>query len=278
MAFGCAVAGVVLLILTWYATFHIGVFERADQTLYSSFSDLGQHPQLSSIAGFVAQLCNPQPYVYFAAVPVVVALARRRIWVAIAIVAILVGANMTTQLLKPLLAEPRAASLLHGVLPPSPASWPSGHATAAMSLALCSVMAVPSRLRPYVAALGAAFAVAVSYSFLALGWHYPSDVFGGFLVAGTWTLLGVAAVFTADPHGRAATGADRGRRISIREALGPPAGALLGALLLVGVVFLARPQGVVDYTRSHASFMVGAAAIGAFGLAIATGVVLALRR
>ena len=63
------------------------------------------------------------------------------------------------------------------------ASWPSGHATAAMSFALCAVLAAPARLRPLVAAVGAAFAVAVCYSFLALAWHYPSDVLGGFLVA-----------------------------------------------------------------------------------------------
>ena len=56
------------------------------------------------------------------------------------------------------------------------------------------VLAVPSRMRPATAAFGAAVAVAVSYSFLTLGWHYPSDVFGGFLLAGCWTLLAVAAV------------------------------------------------------------------------------------
>jgi hypothetical protein len=41
---------------------------------------------------------------------------------------------------------------------------------------------------------------------------------------------------------------------------------------------LARPQAVIAYARIHTSFMVGAAAIGALGLALATGVALALRR
>ena len=63
-----------------------------------------------------------------------------------------------------------------------------------MSLALCAVLAAPPRLRPAVARAMAAFAVAVCYSFLALGWHYPSDVLGGFLVALDWTLLGAAAL------------------------------------------------------------------------------------
>ena len=70
------------------------------------------------------------------------------------------------------------------------ASWPSGHATAAMSLCLCWVIAVSARWRPAVGAVMAAFAIAVSYSFLTLGWHYPSDVLGGFLIAAVWSLLG----------------------------------------------------------------------------------------
>src|SRR5438128_469793 len=92
--------------------------------------------------------------------------------------ALIGAAVLAATLIKPLLAHPRAANLLGGVRPPQAGSWPSGHATAAMSLALCCVLAAPGRLRPAVAALGAAFAVAVSYSFQTLGWHYPSDVLG----------------------------------------------------------------------------------------------------
>lgn len=275
-----AATGVILLIVTWYAAFHIGVFQRADQSIFRGFADL-HRPRVDRVARFIADLCDPKPYVYFAAIPVLVAAARRRPRIAAAVGIILLGANVTTQLLKPLLAEPRAASLLGGVSPVSAASWPSGHATAAMSLALCSVMAAPSRLRPFLAALGAAFAVAVSYSFLTLGWHYPSDVFGGFLVAATWTLLGVAALFTAEArYPRRATGLGGAltQPVSVREALGPPAVALLAALTLAGAVALARPHAVVAYVRAHEVFMVGAATIAALGLALATGLMLALRR
>jgi membrane-associated phospholipid phosphatase len=273
-----AVAGLALLFFTWYAAFHIGILERADQSIYRGFGDLGQRPRVDSIANFIARLCNPQPYVYFAALPVAAALARRRPWIAVAIGAILLGANATTELLKPLLATPRASALLGGAPPPRPASWPSGHATAAMSLALCSVLAAPTRLRPFVAALGAAFAVAVSYSFLALEWHYPSDVFGGFLVAGTWTLLGVAAIFAIDARRHGVPAGDHAPRLSIRGALGPPAAAVAGSALIAGIVILARPHAVVSYARAHESFVVGAGAIGALGLALATGLMLALRR
>jgi len=301
MALIGAGTGVALLIVTWYAAFHIGVFERADQSILRGFAGL-HRPRVDRITKFIANLCDPQPYVYFAAVPVLVALARRRPRVAAVVAMIVLSANVTTQLLKPLLAAPRATTL-DGFPVVAAASWPSGHATAAMSLALVSVIVAPSRLRPFVAALGAAFAVAVCYSFLELGWHYPSDVLGGFLVATTWTLLGVAVLFAAPARrprlataaggtsrATAAGGTSRAtaagatsrepaaKPVSIREALGPPAAVMLGALVLVGLIVLARPHAVVAYARTHEAFMIGATVIAALGLALATGVMLALRR
>jgi membrane-associated phospholipid phosphatase len=277
-------SGVTLLIVTWYAAFHVGIVERTDQSILRGFAGL-HRPRVDLVTNFIANLCDPQPYVYFAAVVVLIALVRGRPRVAATAGLIMLGANVTTQLLKPLLAHPRADSLL-GHATVSAASWPSGHATAAMSLALCCVIVAPARRRPYVAALGAAFAVAVSYSFLELEWHYPTDVFGGFLVAASWTLLGVAALFYLDarlarrssaPAGAAEEVTDA-RRIPIRDALGPPAAVLLATIVLSGLIVLARPHEVFTYARAHEAFMVGAAAIAALGLALATGVMLALRR
>ncbi len=274
-----AAAGVALLTLTWFLAFHVGIVERADQSIYAGFGSLGQHPRFSSLASFLAHLCNPSPYVYLAAVPVLIAVARRRVWVALTIGAILLGANVTTQLLKPLLATHRAADLLAaGTKPVSPASWPSGHATAAMALALCCVLAVPARLRPLAAALGAAFAVAVSYSFLSLQWHYPSDVIGGFLIATIWSLVGVATVLLADSRRRRPADGEAAVRLTLRETLGPPAAILAGALLLALLVVVARPHQLVSFARLHHAFVVGAVAIAALAMMLATGVTLVLRR
>jgi membrane-associated phospholipid phosphatase len=269
-----AACGGGLLILTWVLAFHVGVFERADQSVYSGFGGL-KRPHVDPVALWIAKLCDPQPYVYLTGIPVLIALLRRRPRLALTVAAIMVGANVTTQLLKPLLAEPRAASLFGGHAPVGPVSWPSGHATAAMSLALCFVLAAPGRLRPAAAALGAVFAVAVSYSFLTLGWHYPSDVFGGFLVAGTWTLLGVAALSAV--YGKRAPHVPVADPVPLREALRPPAFALLGALALGALIALARPHAVISYVEAHRAFTVGAAAIGAFGLTVATAVMLTVR-
>jgi membrane-associated phospholipid phosphatase len=266
-----------LLVVTWFAAFHIGFVRHVDRSVLSGFFELGHRNTIRPLAAFIAPLCNPDPYVFFAAVPVLIALARRRFRLALAICAILLGANLTTQLLKPLLAEPRGVvSVLGGFSPVAAASWPSGHATAAMSLALCCVLAVPSWLRPSVAALGAAFAAAVCYSFLALGWHYPSDVLGGFLIATTWTLLGVSALLATQR--RSVGPATPSPRPPLRDALGPPAATVLGAIVLAAVVAIARPHAVLGYVRAHELFVVGAPLIAVIALALATGVMLAVRR
>jgi membrane-associated phospholipid phosphatase len=284
-AFLGAVGGIALLILVWYASFHVGTIERADQKVFLGFGDLGR-PRVNLLATRIANLCNPNPWVYFAAVPVLIALARRRWRAALAICSIELGANVTTQLLKPLLASPRTGPVFHGQVKVAAASWPSGHATASMSLVLCLVLASSPRLRPYIAALGAAFVVGVVYSFLTLGWHFPSDVLGGFLVAATWTLVAVGCVWASSDRRWAAARAiaadasslAAGRRLSVREALGPAAFVLLGGLVLVALVAIARPHQVVAYAAAHRAFMVGAGAIAAAAVTIATGVMLAVRR
>jgi membrane-associated phospholipid phosphatase len=270
-----AACGAGLLILTWLLAYHVGLFERADQSIYAGFGGL-RRPRVDPVAGFVASLCNPAPYACFGAIPPFIAAVRRRPRLALGSVAILLGANLSTELLKLILAHPRAVSSLGDVRSIGSASWPSGHATAAMALALSLVLVVPARLRPLAAGLGALFAVAVSYSFLTLGWHYPSDVFGGFLVAGIWASLTLAALSTRW-HGavRRLDDVDRG---SVGKALAPPALILLGAMGLAGLVALARPHSVVAYAQAHTAFVVGAASIGVMGLALATGMMLAFRR
>jgi membrane-associated phospholipid phosphatase len=258
--------------LTWLAAFHIGAAQRADQSILLGFFDVAHHRGVKPLANFVANLCNPSPYLFFAWIPMLVAFLRGRPGVAIAIGVILLGANVTTHELKPLLAAPRPFT---GVDQIGAASWPSGHATAAMSLVLCCVLAAPGRARPFVVAVGAVFAVAVCYSFLTLGWHYPSDVLGGFLVATTWTLLAISGLRAVQQHG---VPAGPPSRLRLARDLGPPAAAVAGAAGVGLLIALARPHAVLAFVRAHEWFVLGAAAIGLTALAIATGLMLAVRR
>lgn len=270
--------GVALLVLVDLVAFHLGVGERLDASVFNGFGGLRAHPHVSWLATVVAHLCDPVPYVYFCVVPLATALLRRRWDIAVTVAAILIGANVTTQWLKPLLDQRRLAMLVHGPAPLQGA-WPSGHATAAMSLVLCVVLAVAPRWRALAAVLGAGFAVGVSYAFLTLGWHYPSDAVGGFLVAFTWTCLGVAAHaryrdWRPLPESRPASA----NRAASRTELAPIAAGVLGVGLLGIATTLAKPGVVVPYVRAHERFIAGLGVIGTLAIVLATAMVVLLRR
>jgi membrane-associated phospholipid phosphatase len=287
MALTGAGIGALLLVAIWYVAHYIAFVRHADASILSGFVGLGrphvafgqphmafERPRLDRLTNAIAGLCDPKPFVVLAAVPVLVALLRGRPRVAVTLAVILLCANETTELLKPLLAGPRDVVVGAGQL--SDASWPSGHATAAMSLCLCSVIAAPARWRPAVAAAMAAFAVAVSYSFLELGWHYPSDVLGGFLVATVWTLLGIAALSLYEQR-RPSAVTDAPVKFTLAEALGPLVVLAGGALLLAAVIVITRPHEVITYAQQHTWFVIGATAIATLGFALASGLMLMLR-
>ena len=277
MAVFWATCCVALLALVWFAAFHIGFFGHADQSIYLQFGGLHGHSGVEGVASFFVSLFDPNPYVYLVLAPLVVALLRGRPRVVLAVGAIVLGANVSTELLKHVVAAPRPASLFSGdVSPLPPGSWPSGHSTAVMSLVLASVLAAPARLRPVVAGLGASLAIAVGYSVLATGIHYPSDVLGGFLVAAAWALAIVAGLLALER--RRPSRRTRSGPVSLRAALGAP-GAVLGAALVLGAILaVSRPHDVVSYARAHEAFVFGAAGIAALSLALSTGVLLSLRR
>src|SRR3984885_11468009 len=182
----------MLIAATWVAAFHIGFVRGANLTTYVGFIELHQHGVVRALAEHFVSLCNPHRYFFWAPVVVVIALVRGRARVALA--ASLLGANLTTEALKHVLAEPHFAGLLDGWLPVPTTEWPSGHSTAAMSAVLGLLLASPGRVRRSGAALGAAFAVAVGYSLVSIGSHLPADVFAGYLVAATWTHVAVGGL------------------------------------------------------------------------------------
>jgi membrane-associated phospholipid phosphatase len=268
-AAGCAVAAAFVYVAVTFSSRLQAVDAAADH----GFIGL-RRPALEPFAQAVTHSVNPVPLVLIALVLVGIAVARRRYRVAAAVVVILVGANLTTQILKPVLAHARFGEWLdHAQI--ASASWPSGHSTAAMAIALCAVLVAPARFRPAVAAVGAVFAVAIAYSLITLGWHWPADVLGGFLVAATWTLVAVAGLREADVRWAAGTG--RGAVLRLRETLTPAAVAAGGALVVVVLVVLAKPR-ALDYMAAHPAALTGAFAIAALGTVLATGLTLVLRR
>jgi membrane-associated phospholipid phosphatase len=186
-AAGCAVAFVLLLLLVYAPDFG----RWADAAALQGFLGL-QGPAVAAPSDAIAHLGDPRSFLLIGAGLVLVALARGLPRHALAAVAILAGSNLATQILKPLLATPRDAGEVTGLHIVGPA-FPSGHATASMSLAIVAVLVVPRAWRPVVAAIGAVFAIAVSFAIVSLGWHYPSDVVGGWCLALAWVALLSAA-------------------------------------------------------------------------------------
>src|SRR4051812_15528519 len=166
---------------------------RLDARALADFMDAGQ-PRLHTLAEIAARFGDPLPFAVLSAGVLALAFRRGGVRLAGMVGAVLVGAGITTQVLKPLTADPRGIDLVPSANV-SNAAWPSGHATAAAALAFCLVALAPARWRPLAIAAGAAFALAVGCSVLVLGWHFPSDVAGGVCVAAAWTLCGLAVVY-----------------------------------------------------------------------------------
>lgn len=144
-------------------------------------------------------LFNLLPYLALVSGTVALGLLARRTRETIAAVAILAGANLTTQLLKHLLEHPRVVAGL-GFGQPWANSFPSGHTTAAASLAVALVLVVAPRLRPAVAAVGALVTVTVGVGLVVISAHYPSDVLGALLVVGSWSFAAIAALRAIRPR------------------------------------------------------------------------------
>jgi membrane-associated phospholipid phosphatase len=261
-------------LVVWVGAFVAPGGPRLDSAVLRAFVDAGATAPLAPRVNGVAVLADPAPFLVLGALLTAVALVRRRPLMAAVVPVVLVAANATTQILKPALADPRVIELA-GIDHPYPASWPSGHATAAMSLALCAVLVAGPRWRALAAMLGTAYAVAVGYALVGAGWHLPSDVLGGYLVAAAYALLG-ATLLTALER-RPATSPAPGRPAAALAVAGP---ALAAAVVVgvAGLAVLARGPDPVDLAARHGIALIVGAGIAALAVTLTAGLALVLRR
>lgn len=115
-----------------------------------------------------------------------------RPFLAAAVVAGIIGANLTTQVLKEVILD--RPNLVGTDAYAYGNSYPSGHVTLAASLALGALLVAPRRLRSIVAVAGAGYVSVVGISTLTAGWHRLADALGAILVALAWTGFVAAAV------------------------------------------------------------------------------------
>lgn len=190
LAAGCAVA----LALVWCLAELVPAVHLRDGIVLGHFTSLSG-PHINHPLRTLLHLLDPSLYVLWGIALVALALARSRPRVALAIAVVLALAPLSAEVLKPLLSHGNAGyrGTQLGV-----SSWPSGHATAALTLALCAVLAVPPRWRVPTAVVGILFAAVAGAGLLILLKHMPSDVVGGYLLATMWVALAVAALRAAE--------------------------------------------------------------------------------
>jgi membrane-associated phospholipid phosphatase len=276
-----ALVCVLAMAATWVLAHLLPAVQAKDAQALYDFTQLN-HPWIDTLANALLYLLDPLLYTVWGVCLVGWAIARRRPRVALAISVVLWIGPLSAELLKPLLAHPHD---LIGWNHVSRASWPSGHSTAAMTLALCALLAAPRHRRPAVAAVGSLFAVATGFALLVLAWHMPSDVFGGYLLAALWTSLAVAALRAAErrwPRPRPRPARLSATRVALRrtarqELLVPVVlAAALGAL--ASVLALARTHQLESFAGDHLSLLVAALGIGTLAVLICSTMAAALRR
>lgn len=176
----------------------------------------------------------------------VIAFVRRRWALALVAGGVLVGANVTTRVLKTMVLD--RPDLGYG---PDFNTLPSGHTTAAASVAAAVLLVVPPRARPWVAVLGATYAGATGVSTLVGQWHRPSDVIAGLLVVLLWGALGCAALAL-----RVGTAVDRHPPTAALPAItrgGTRTGTRVAAVLLGLVAAFTGGAAVVALRRTWSS-------------------------
>ena len=191
------------------------------------------------------------------------AFARNRPRLALLAAGTLIVSVVSTEILKLVLLE--RPDLFPTVLNDIANTYPSGHATIGMGVALAVLLIVPARLRWPTAlgagAVGSAFGIAV----VAAGWHRPSDVVGAYFVclAAAAFAAALAVAFPDRPSGEERPGpAVRiGRTELVLMGLGLAVVALFGlaALTIRGI----------PWTSAGAGFLISSSALVvlAFGCA-----------
>jgi membrane-associated phospholipid phosphatase len=267
MTAGC----MALFALVVVGAYSWGPTARLDEAGFNGFVDLNSQT-VHQLSWRLTDFGNPATVALITLALAAVCVVRGRPRVALAVIGLVGATSISSELLKVLLAHPRYPSSLH--YPVGPEALPSGHATAAMSLAMAGVLAAPRRGRLAAAVIGSALALGVGAGVIVVHWHYPSDVIAGYLLATGWALAIVAGLYEADRRfpARDRWAGSALARVSERVAIGGLALAALGVAilgLLVGAaVVFADPDRAACFARENTGFVVVAGGIASAALAL----------
>ncbi|MEM8619867.1 MAG: phosphatase PAP2 family protein [Actinomycetota bacterium] len=201
---------------------------------------------------------------------VTIALARRRWRLALVVGTTIVGAVVTTEVLKTrVLDRPR----FDGVAGLEENWFPSGHATIGISLALGSVMVAPHARRWLITVAAAALSAVFGIGVVAAGWHRPSDVIGAYLVAVAWFAASTAILLRWRGSGTEEMGTVEAR-LSKEPVAVATALAVIAAILALFQTFTADGLRTVEYA---AAYLAAGVVIVTMGIGLVVGYALSLR-
>jgi membrane-associated phospholipid phosphatase len=179
---------------------------------------------------------------------------RRRLDVAIGAALLVIGANLTTQLLKTRLDRPNLDEF------PAPNSFPSGHTTAAASVAFALIIALPHAVRGMVTLIGATYVTVIAVATVWAEWHRPSDTVAGLLVVLAWGGL-VATLVRAGRWRRPAVSSRPTRLTTLVLTV---VGTITAVAGLIGLLAMVLSERITpDPVSGRFAFLAGAAAITA---------------
>ncbi|HOQ22666.1 MAG TPA: phosphatase PAP2 family protein [Microbacterium sp.] len=220
--------------------------------------------ELGSASGAASALLDAVPLLSagMVVVAVVIGLLRRKGVATVVALAVVAGANLTSQLLKhELLSRPDngATGSWHN-------SFPSGHTTVFVSAVFALFLVCAPRVRALVAAAGAVAIFAVGALLVASGWHRPSDVVGGVLVVAIYVFVGGAVLARVSPRQARGSGPGLG--------LGGTIGLLIVAAIVSAAAFalayLTTDASTDGATAATVAGFVAIAAVTASTAALAT--------
>jgi membrane-associated phospholipid phosphatase len=179
---------------------------------------------------------------------------RRRVDLALAAGLLVIGANASTRLFKNGLPRPD----LDGFAASN--SFPSGHTTAAASVAFALILVLPFAIRGTVALIGAGYVTIIAIATVWAGWHRPSDTVAALLVVLAWA-AGASALVRAR-RARITGVTARPNRLALLVFGGIGALCAVAGLLGIGAVVLSE-RVTPDLVSGRFAFLAGAAAITA---------------
>jgi membrane-associated phospholipid phosphatase len=155
-------------------------------------------PQLDTFASILTKFG-----VFWGVFPIAIVTAAflliRRRWYSLAyVITTLVGSAIINRTVKVLLHRVRP-HLWTSPAPESDYGFPSGHAMSSMTLvAVLVILTWGSRWSWLILAIGSVFVVAIGWTRLYLGVHYPSDILAGWAVSIAWA-VGVSLLINPHP-------------------------------------------------------------------------------